>query len=165
MRDQRDQLLKLLDALNASTRTLRRDACGDWSIQGKDGKIYGDGRGFLLVVSTNESARRWGFVKKRLAFAELRQDGDDEGALHLDRLPSPAEAELIRDALGIRKRKTLSADTLAGLRARLPSAEKRHITAKDASARDPGMVTPAQCPECDGAYGKHKWNCTLAEAA
>ena len=39
-----------------------------------------------------------------LAFCRVTQDGDDEGCLHLDRLPTAAEAELIREAVGIRKR-------------------------------------------------------------
>jgi hypothetical protein len=90
-----------MTALDATTGALRRDACGDYAIIGKDGHIYADGAGYLLCVSTDESARRWGFVKKRLAFCQLRQDGDDEGALHLDRLPTPAEAEAIREAMSI----------------------------------------------------------------
>jgi hypothetical protein len=26
-------------------------------------------------------------------------------------------------------------------------------------------VPPAQCPECDGAHGRHRWDCTLDRAA
>jgi hypothetical protein len=102
-----------LVALDASASGLRRDDCGDYAIHGKDGHIYVDGDGFLLCVSTGESVRRWGFIKKRLAFRRVTQDGDDEGALHLDHLPTPDEAELIRDALGIRKRRSVSPEASA----------------------------------------------------
>jgi hypothetical protein len=55
-------------------------------------------------------------VKRRLAFCHLNQDGDDEGCLRLDRLPRPQEAELIREALGIRKRRRVSPQVLAAAR-------------------------------------------------
>ena len=48
----------------------------------------------------------------------MTQAGDDEGCLHLDRLPTPTEADVIREALGIRRRKHLRDDTLAVLRDR-----------------------------------------------
>jgi hypothetical protein len=58
-------------------------------------------------------------VKDRLAFCALTQDGDDEGCLHLDRPPTPDETAIIREALGIRKRRHLSPEELAALRLRL----------------------------------------------
>ena len=61
-------------------------------------------------------------MKKRLAFCRLTQDGDDEGCLHLDRLPTAAEAEAIRDDLGIRKRRHLSDEELARLTSTLERA-------------------------------------------
>jgi hypothetical protein len=91
--DDRDSLLSLVAALDASPRALRRDECGDWQITGKHGHVYVDGACYLLCVMTGESPRRWGFVKKRLRFCRLTQDGDDEGGLYLDRLPAPDEAE------------------------------------------------------------------------
>jgi hypothetical protein len=125
----RERLLALLAALDASTRCLRRDDCGDWAVIGANGTIYSDGRGYLLSVTTGESARRWGFVKKRLGFCCVTQDGDDEGCLHLHRLPTPHEAATIRETLSIRKRKHLSDETIASLRDRLPTAEKRLMAA------------------------------------
>ena len=83
------QLEKPLAALDASQLGLRRDECGDYRINGKLGHIYPDSDGFLLYVSTGESARRWTNVKARLAFARVTQDGDDEGALRLDRRQRP----------------------------------------------------------------------------
>ena len=44
----------------------------------------------------------------------MSQDGDDEGTLRLDRLPTAAEAELIRDLIGIRKRH-VTAEALSNL--------------------------------------------------
>src|SRR6516164_7370696 len=55
-----------------------------------------------------------------LAFCRIMQDGDDEGCLHLDRLPTPAEAVLIREALSIRKRRALT----EGGRAQLDAARR-----------------------------------------
>jgi hypothetical protein len=72
-----------------------------------------EGKGFLIVVSTNESARRRTLTKRWLAFCRITQDGDDEGCLHLDRLPTAVEAELIREAVGIRKRLHHSPEALA----------------------------------------------------
>jgi hypothetical protein len=51
----------------------------------------------------------------------LTQDGDDEGCLRLDHLPTPAEAEAIRDSLGIRKRRTVSPEASAKATAALES--------------------------------------------
>ena len=122
MSEDREHLETLLEALDASSLALRRDACGDYAINGKSGHIYADGSGFLLCVSTGESARRWTNVKGRLAFCRLTQDGDDEGCLHLDRLPTAVEADLIREALGIRKRRHLSDEELARITAALERA-------------------------------------------
>jgi hypothetical protein len=44
-------------------------------------------------------------VRAKLAtFATITQDGDDEGVARLHNLPAPEQAEVIREALGIRKR-------------------------------------------------------------
>ncbi len=63
--------------------------------------------GLCSNIST-ESPRRWTGIKKRLGFCRLTQDGDDEGCLYLERLPKADEAVLIREAIGIRKRATIS---------------------------------------------------------
>ena len=49
-------------------------------------------------------------------FAKVTQDGDEEGALVLDQLPTKAEAAEIRAILGIPKRIELSEGQLANLR-------------------------------------------------
>ena len=116
---ERARMESLLAALDASPLALRRDACGDWAINGKQGRVYADGAGFLIVVVTDGSARRWGFVKKRLNFCQVTQDADDEGALRLDRVPVAREAGLIREAVGIRRRRHLAPETLASMAERL----------------------------------------------
>jgi hypothetical protein len=119
-RDDRATLLVLVTALDASPRSLRRDECGDYAIKGKSGHVYVDGDGYLLVVTTSESPRRWTGVKKCLSFCRVTQHGDDEGSLHLDRLPVPHEAGLIRDAFGVKRKRRLSPEALASLQNRLP---------------------------------------------
>jgi hypothetical protein len=112
-------MIALLDALDASQLALRRAVCRGWAddlaIHGRLGHIYADGTGYLLCVAPGGSTtRRWTNVKRRLGFCRLMQDGDDEGCLRLDRLPTPVEAEAIRDVLGIqRKRHYQSPETEA----------------------------------------------------
>ena len=118
MKTDHDHLETMLTALDASETCFERPYCrgftGDWQITGKLGHVLADGDGFLLYVSTEESARRWTNVKERLiSFTRLTQDGHDEGCLHLDRLPTPDEAAIIREALGIRKRRHLSPEEIA----------------------------------------------------
>jgi hypothetical protein len=105
-----------MTVLDASPLALQRDLSrgegrkGDWGIHGKLGHIYADGAGYLLCVSTEESPRRWTYVKRRLGFCIVTQDGDDEGCLRLDRLPAPHEADAIREAIGIRKRRQTTSE-------------------------------------------------------
>ena len=51
----------------------------------------------------------------RLTFCKVTQDGDWEGCLHLDRLPTADEAVVIREVLGIRKRRHMTGETLSKL--------------------------------------------------
>ena len=44
-----------------------------------------------------------------MAFAKVTQDGDEEGILFLDRLPTATEAEIIRGYLGIRPKPEVNA--------------------------------------------------------
>jgi hypothetical protein len=123
MSSEREHLTTLLTALDAAPGALRRPVCrgwiGDWQITGKHGHVLADGAGFLLYAQA--TPRRWTNIKHHLAFAHLTQDGDDEGCLHLDRLPTRDEAEAIRECLGIRRRRNLSDDA----RARLAEAMSR----------------------------------------
>jgi hypothetical protein len=123
-RDVRASLRVLLSALDASPRSLQRDFWrgmgrkGDYAIHGKRGHIYPDGDGLLVYVG-DISVRQWSAAKRKLSFCQLKVDGDDEGTLHLDRLPSPTEAEAIRQVLGVRKRRRPSGE------APTPSGEAR----------------------------------------
>ena len=111
------QLTELLDGLNAWPSALRRDEAGAWILRGRPGcyvSTWGDTVSWQLVVTPDEmiSPRQWTAHKKRLAFCELTQDGDEEGCFRLHRLPTASEAEVIRDIIGIRKRTTLSPEEL-----------------------------------------------------
>jgi len=110
------QLERLLEALNASPSTMRRDLSGLWVLQGSRGycATWGDNATWqLTVVPPSEMSKQaWTWVKKRLAFAELTQDGDTEGCFRLHRLPTEGEAEEIRDIVGIRKRAEYSPEEL-----------------------------------------------------
>jgi hypothetical protein len=112
-----------------------RGFIGDWQVTGTGGHIMADGAGYLLYIKPGKSAKRWNNVKKALSFTQVTQDGDDEGCLHLDRLPPPAEAVLIREELGIRRRRYLSSETLAAMTSRLERIQSRDKTA----VRDPGL--------------------------
>jgi hypothetical protein len=99
---QREALLRLAEALGCRDACLRRDENGDWRVKGSHGWIYAvpgaldhpGVEGFLIHYSGPEhigSARGWGYAKRAFeAFgAVTTQDGDDEGTVHLDRLPTP----------------------------------------------------------------------------
>jgi hypothetical protein len=64
--------------------------------------------------------RQWSAVKMAMKpWTEITNDGGDEGAFFLDRLPTPDEAEIIRRYVGLRKRREDSEDTLAARSERL----------------------------------------------
>jgi hypothetical protein len=117
--EQADKLKQgqLLAALGAWDRALRRDECGAWCINGWSGHIvtWSDdpAETAWLVYVTCRSARGWTEAKRRLSFCTVTQNGDDEGCLRLDRLPTSSEAEIIRDVLRIRKRVAFSEAELA----------------------------------------------------
>jgi hypothetical protein len=114
---QRSRLLELATALGSADNALRRDECGDPRINGIAGHIYAVPGGFQMFIAT-QSKRAWGFAKGALASATVTIDGDDEGMLFMDRLPTVEEAAAIRDYAGIRKRQELSAESAAAKQAR-----------------------------------------------
>jgi hypothetical protein len=118
-------LVELFDALHVSPSVLRRNDDGLWTLRGRPGcyaSSWGDGKSWQLVVAPEDeiSPLQWTWFRKRLPFAEVTQDGEADGCLRLSRLPTPAEAELIRDIIGLRKRMDLSAEARADRTARLP---------------------------------------------
>lgn len=118
---QRAALKKLAAALNSSSTALRIDECGDPRINGSQGHFYAVPGGFQLFVMT-ETPRQWTAAKKALAFASIWNDGDEEGSLILNRLPSASEAEVIRRYVGIRKRRSMSDEARAASVTRLEAA-------------------------------------------
>jgi hypothetical protein len=120
---QRKALLRLTEALGSRPSALCRDDCGDPMIAGSRGDIYAvlgvagvKGPGYQLF-HTAETGMAWTYAKKALRFATLTNDGDEEGAWFLSRLPTAKEAEAIRSYLGVPKKRDLSDETLARLRA------------------------------------------------
>jgi hypothetical protein len=140
---ERARLETLLTSLAASPRTLRRDNCGDWHIKGRQGHVYADARGFLIVVQTDASSRRWTFIKRRLSFCRVTQDGEDDGTLHLNRLPTPDEAGRIREAIDLKRRRHLSPEATAALVERLRPTGGPQI---DPSIRQNAPAVPMQPP-------------------
>ena len=108
---QREALLALQSALGTAPRAIRRDECGDPRIEGKHGHAYAvcgligakpPKAGFQFFI-LDWTARGWKLAKDVLP-GIVCHDGDDEGAVFLDRLPSPTEAIAIRKWLGLPKR-------------------------------------------------------------
>lgn len=140
MTTDRERLVALLEALDASPRCLERPVCrgwtGDWQITGKHGHVLADGNSVLIYVTTPErdvldpdgkwrcygSPRRWASMKKALGLAKLVQEAEDEGIFRLNRLPNEAEAEAIRDTVGIRKRRHMTEAQIERSRSILASA-------------------------------------------
>jgi hypothetical protein len=120
---QRAALLKLVSALGCREAALRRDECGDWRIEGSNGHVNAvpgtlnqpNRPGFMLYFMTG-SPKAWTFAKRALAFAKIVNDGDEEGAFVMLRLPSADEAGLIRRYWGIPKRREVSEAELDRLR-------------------------------------------------
>ena len=112
------QQKELLTALDGSNRALCRDECGAWSIIGKQGSIHtwGDGKSWVLFIACR-SGQHWTYSKRRLSFCVVTLDCEDEGYLRLHQLPNPEQANVIRDILGIHKRREVSAAELERLKA------------------------------------------------
>jgi hypothetical protein len=153
--DDRVRLQALLTALDASPVAVQRDLHrgegrgGDYGIRGKQGHIYVDGDGFLLCVTAKDereqSPRRWTNIKHRLAFCRLTQDGDDEGCLRLDRLPTLAETIPIREALGIKRKRHLTPEAVASLKDRLSARP----TGRPSNDRSIDLIEQAATPGSD----------------
>jgi hypothetical protein len=128
---QRQALLELMPALGCRDIALRRDECGDPRINGKKGHIYAvpgtiaepNRPGFMIYVM-GWSTNGWNKAKKGLSFAKLTNDGDNERALFLDRLPTKAEALAMRRWVGLAKKTEYSEETLAAMADRLARARQ-----------------------------------------
>lgn len=138
---QRPALIELARALGSRDSARRRDECGDWRIAGRFGHIYAvpgslDRPGFQIFIA--RSARWWANAKAALKlFADLANDGDDEGVLFLDRLPTAEEAETIRHYVGLAKKRVLSDEE----RERLASLGHRFQKRSDVEGAQTGQKT------------------------
>jgi hypothetical protein len=116
---QRPELLKLVEALGCRSVALRRDENGDWRIKGRFGDIHAVPEGFQIYFrGANEfeeptTSKGWTYAQEAMSFAKVMQDGDMEGVLLLDRLPTSKEAMIIRNKLRIAKRAEYSEEVLA----------------------------------------------------
>jgi hypothetical protein len=104
---QREALIPFAAALRSAATAFRRDQCGDPWISGARGHVHAVPGGFQLYCVC-ETKQAWTWAKKGLAFAKASQDGDEEGMLFMDRLPTSDEAEIIRRYLGIRPKPEVS---------------------------------------------------------
>ena len=113
----RPALLAFTKAIGSRDAALRRDECGDSGIGGAHGHVYAAPGGFQIYVM-GWSTNGWNRAKQALSFAQLANDGDDEGAFFLDRLPTKAEGEAIRKWCGVPKKKEFTVEKLGELRER-----------------------------------------------
>ena len=110
--DSVSDIRNLHQSLHTSSK-LARDECGDWNIIGSRGTLYTDGQfGPNWYLYTPYSWRR---AKRSLSFMQVHQDGDAEGVLKLDRLPTPDEVRLIKKWTGLGTKKMLSPERRAKL--------------------------------------------------
>jgi hypothetical protein len=129
---QRIALMKLVEALACRAAALRRDECGDWRVVGKFGHIHAVPgalnepcrEGFLIFFRGSaefgeppKGSKAWAFAKQAMSFATVASDGDAEGMMFLDRLPTADEAAIIRNRLGIQKKRRISDAEAERLRA------------------------------------------------
>ena len=126
-KEQRAALLMFADAVGAK-RSLGADEAGNPRIEGKHGCIYvqpktcdpGQSPKFQFYFAGHPLG--WRYAKEALAFAKVTNDSDGEGILLLDRLPTAAEGEIIRDKIGLKKRFVFSDEVLARKRAIMAAA-------------------------------------------
>jgi hypothetical protein len=105
-------------------------------------------RDLVLAEPRWSSAKGWESAKRRLSFAKLTQDDDEEGALILDRLPTMAEATEIRMVLGIPKRVEYSFEALAVKQAQaLMAREKRQLLSASSPIGGPRSHYHVFCSE------------------
>src|SRR5262245_24394302 len=102
----KQQLRSMLTALDAAGNQMRLDECRTWIIMGKWGYVatWGDGARWFNYCAPG-SARRWDKIRRALSpLGKCTQEGDDEGIIRIDRLPTAEEATAIRKAVGLSKR-------------------------------------------------------------
>jgi hypothetical protein len=141
---QREALLPLLEALDASPSTLRRDDCGDPRIDGRWGHIYAvpgsldrpNVPGFQIVVLSEKpetgaydrwTAHGWNVARKAIEeFAEPTNDGTFfSTACRRKPRPRPSVATAASERGRPTRRRTSPSFVLGGKRSRRLTAQKR----------------------------------------
>lgn len=125
---ERERIQDLAETLEVRTG---RDQAGDPCIWGRcdkerhlENNIHADGQGFYLAVSM-PTRRKLTAALEHLDFCEVRQRGDREAVLYLDRMPTQQESWAIRRYLGIRKVAALSPEEAEARRARMDAINRR----------------------------------------
>jgi hypothetical protein len=114
----RKLMLGLAKSLSVSSSKVKRDGCGDWIISSRHGQISTDGAVFYVYLRSF-SGRHWTFVKRKLCFLLISQDGDDEGVLKMVDIPGSDQAAIVRRTLRLRKTPQLTEEQRRSLVARL----------------------------------------------
>lgn len=106
-------LEQLATCLDIPTKAIKKGG-----IQGKHGRVIvrSDGRNFWLDLQC--STRQLSAYKTKLRFM---YNDDDKNKFFMYRLPSLKESKAIRDAIGLKKRPTLTPENLARLKNNLPT--------------------------------------------
>ncbi len=86
---------------------------------------------FQLIIksSTERSEKGWLNTKREMAFAKVTQDGDVDGCMFMARLPTEAEAKVIRSRLGILKKREVGELELERLRTQMASFNAQRVEA------------------------------------
>jgi hypothetical protein len=134
---QRDALLNFAEARGSRRSALVRDECGDWRIEGNRGHVYAvpgaldepSPPGFQIYFGGAEVGRAWLNTKREMAFVKVTQDGDTDGCMLMDRLPTKAEAEVIRTRLAIPKRREVGELELERLRIQMAGFNAQGVDA------------------------------------
>ena len=83
-------------------------------------------RAFRFTSEARGSRRA---VNTKRAFAKVMQDGDVDGCMFMGRLPTKAEAEVIRSRLGILKKREVGELELERLRTQMASFNAQRVDA------------------------------------
>ncbi len=93
------------------------------------------------------SAKGWESAKRRLCFGKVTQDGDCDGSIMLDWLPSKGEAKEIRDILGIPQARHLSEERRA-IMSEIGAANLKRVNAQ--RKLEPILVARGDAPASVG---------------
>lgn len=101
---------KLKRALKTSTRW-KKDECEDFNLFGKFGKVFYDNNNWYVYISN----RKLALVKRKINFMQISQEGDFELIYKAQELPNSRQATIIRQILGLKAKRVLSAEHLLKL--------------------------------------------------